>query len=311
MWIYTDEFMLRHDTGTAHPERPARLARILSSLKADPPADLVWNSPRLADWKELESVHDPEYVQSIREVEGQCIVIDQDTVLSKDSVHAARLAAGASLQAVDAVLQGKCKSAFALVRPPGHHAERAKAMGYCVFNNVALAAEHALRHHGLQRVLIIDWDVHHGNGTQDIFEARADVLVFNIHQWPLYPGSGAQAERGVGPGVGFTINVPMPAASGDDQYEEAFRKELLPAAQRFKPELVLLSAGFDAHELDPLGGMQLTDKGYGRLASLVRGIAEEHTQGKVIALLEGGYDLTGLVGGVRATIEALAGPKAP
>jgi acetoin utilization deacetylase AcuC-like enzyme len=306
MWIYSDDFMVSHDPGAAHPERPARLESILASLRDAPPANLEWKTPQAAEWAQLTSIHTSEYVESIRALEGQTISLDMDTNLSEDSATAARLAAGAGIDATNAVLDGACGSAFALVRPPGHHAERAKAMGYCVFNNIALAADHAVRERGIERVLIVDWDVHHGNGTQHIFEERADVMVFNTHQWPLYPGTGAKEEQGIGAGEGFNINVPMPAGSGDERYEEAFREVLLPAAARFEPQLVLISAGYDAHVLDPLGSMQVTNAGYGRLAGLVRAIAEEHADGRVVAFLEGGYDLDGLVGGVRATIEALS-----
>ena len=306
MWIHTDDFMVRHDTGSAHPERPARLESILASLRDSPPAELEWKSPHEIAWEKIESIHTPEYVESIRQLEGQTLALDMDTNLSEDSVRAARMAAGAGIDATNTVLDGACASAFALVRPPGHHAERAKAMGYCVFNNIALAAEHAVRERGIDRVLIVDWDVHHGNGTQHIFEDRDDVMVFNSHQWPLYPGTGAATERGTGEGEGFNINVPLPAGSGDEKYEEAFREVLIPAANRFAPQLVLISAGYDAHVLDPLGSMQLTNAGYGRLASLVRGIAEDHADGRVALFLEGGYDLDGLVGGVRSTIAQFA-----
>ena len=263
MRIYTDEFMLRHDTGAGHVERSARLE------------------------------------------DGQAVVLDADTSLSPDSVRAARLAAGAGLCAVEDLVDGTCTSAFAMVRPPGHHAEHDRAMGFCIFNNIAIAAAHAIRNLGIERVLIIDWDVHHGNGTAHLFGHRADVLVFDTHEHPLFPGSGAKSEVGTGPGTNFTINVPMPPGCGDAEYLAAFQDVLVPAADRFAPQLVLVSAGFDAHERDPLGSMRITDGGFGKLATIARSLAEGHAEGRIGLFLEGGYDILGLVGGVRAAISAL------
>lgn len=305
MRIYTDEFMLRHDTGAGHPERSGRLESLLTSLAREPIAGVQVLSPGKATWEQIQRVHDSAYVDQVRALEGQVTQLDTDTCLSEDSVQAACLAAGAGIDAVEAVMNGDCQRAFALVRPPGHHAERDHAMGYCVFNNIAIATEHALASSSLERVLIVDWDVHHGNGTAHIFDQRADVLVFNTHQWPLYPGTGLAAETGSAAGSGLTINVPLPAGSGDADYEIAFRERLLPAAAKFQPQLVMISAGFDAHALDPLGSMQVTDEGFAKLARMVCDIADEHAQGRVVAMLEGGYDLDGLTGGVRATIEAL------
>lgn len=303
MRIYTDERMARHDPGQAHPERPARLTHVLQDLEQRPISSCETRQPRLATWEEIERAHDKSYVEKIRSLEGQALSLDADTHLSKHSVEAARLAAGAGIESVEAVVAGDCASAFALVRPPGHHAERGHAMGFCIFNNIAIAAEHALCELGIERVLIVDWDVHHGNGSAHSFAQRKDVLVFNTHQSPMYPGTGRVDETGSGPGQGFTINVPLPEGSGDVEYLSAFRESLIPAASSFRPQLVLISAGFDAHVLDPLGGMSVTDEGFGQLASLVKDIATEHAGGRVVALLEGGYDLAGLAGGVRATLE--------
>ncbi len=305
MRIYTDEFMLRHDTGAGHVERSARLERLHFSLAEQPIPGVSMHKPRLATPEELKLVHDADYVSRILALDGQALALDADTNLSLDSVQAARLAAGAGLCAVEDLVAGLCPSAFALVRPPGHHAEHDRAMGFCVFNNVAIAAAHAVQSLGVKRVLIIDWDVHHGNGTAHIFESRSDVLVFGTHEHPLWPGGGAKSETGTGPGDGFTINVPLPAGCGDTEYLAVFQEVLVPAADRFAPELVLVSAGFDAHERDPLGSMQVTNEGFGRLAGIADDIAERHAQGRIALFLEGGYDIRGLVGGVRAAISAL------
>ncbi len=305
MRVYTDERMLLHDAGAAQPERPARLKCMLDRLQSEPLPGVQLHGTRLAEWAEIERVHDADYVQKIQSLSGQVASLDWDTNIAEHSVPAARLAAGAGLEAVDAILSGEILRAFAWVRPPGHHAERDRAMGYCIFNNIAIAAEHALQHDDIERVLIVDWDVHHGNGTAHIFDERADVLVFNCHQSPLYPGTGRADERGSGPGEGFTINVPLAAGCGDQEYEAAFLEHLLPAAAAFRPQLVLISAGFDAHERDPLGSMQVTDAGFARLAGLVLDIANQHAQGRVLAMLEGGYDLEGLAGGVWATMGVL------
>ncbi|MFT5079436.1 MAG: acetoin utilization deacetylase AcuC-like enzyme, partial [Planctomycetota bacterium] len=263
MRIYTDEFMLRHDTGAGHVERAARLERLLFSLGDEPIPGVSMHKPRLAETHELELAHDADYVSRILSLEGQALALDADTSLSPSSVQAVRFAVGAGLCAVEDVVSGACRSAFALVRPPGHHAERDRAMGFCVFNNIAIAAAHAIRNLGMKRVLIIDWDVHHGNGTAHIFEDRSDVLVFGTHEHPLWPGSGAKSETGTGAGANFTINVPLPAGCGDAEYLAVFNEVLVPAADRFAPELVLVSAGFDAHERDPIGSMRITDEGFG------------------------------------------------
>jgi acetoin utilization deacetylase AcuC-like enzyme len=286
-------------------ERPARLEALLTSLEQQPIRGVSMHAARQATRAELERVHRPEYVEKIFGLEGRELQLDADTPISMHSAQAARLAAGAGILAVEDVVHGECGSAFAMVRPPGHHAEANRAMGFCLFNNVAVAAEHALQTLGLSSVLIVDWDVHHGNGTAHSFEARSDVLVFNTHQWSIFPGTGRAGETGTGAGAGFTINVPLDAGCGDAEYLAVFEERLVPAADAFEPELVLISAGYDAHERDPLGGMKLTDQGYGELTRVVRGIAERHAQGRLVAFLEGGYDLVGLTGGVRSTIEAL------
>ncbi len=304
MLILTDPAMARHEPGPAHPERPARLEHLLSVLDREPPPGVLVDHPRRAEDADLTRFHTRAYVESILALEGRRIALDADTVLSPDSVDAALLAAGAALDAVDAVCRGDHARAFALVRPPGHHAERHKAMGFCVFNNLAIAAEHALAQHDVSRILVVDWDVHHGNGTAHGFEDRDDVLVFNLHQFPLYPGTGHPNERGTGAGEGYTINRTLPPGAGDAEAIAELEGHLLPAANDFAPDLVLVHAGYDAHHLDPIGGLQLTRAGYLAMATMVRTIADEHAAGKLAATLEGGYDLTGLEQGFLATLEA-------
>jgi acetoin utilization deacetylase AcuC-like enzyme len=225
--------------------------------------------------------------------------------MSPGSLPAAYMAAGGALAAVDAIMRGEIEHAFCAVRPPGHHAESGRAMGFCLFNNVAIAARYVQRKHGLSRVLIVDWDVHHGNGTQHSFEQDSSILFFSTHQYPHYPGTGRETERGTGVGEGFTINVPMEAGDGDDEYHAIFVNVLLPAADAFKPEFVIISAGFDAHRDDPLASMGLTEAGYSDLTGLVAGIARRHAGGRVLSALEGGYNLTALAASVDAHLNAL------
>jgi len=302
----THEAMLAHDNGPGHPERPERLMAVIAALRREPAVDLTWTEPAPAPREAVARVHDPDYIDRIDSLRGRHAQLDPDTMVSPATVQAAYLAAGAAVLAVDTVIQGPIRRAFAIVRPPGHHAERAKAMGFCVFNNVAVAAAHALSHHHLRRILIVDWDVHHGNGTQHIFESRSEVLFFSVHEWPNYPGTGRRDETGIGPGRGHTINVPLTAGSTDADYARAFDEILLPAADRFKPDLVLVSAGFDAHDGDPLGGMRLTAPGFAALTRRVRSIADTHARSRLALFLEGGYDIHDLAGCVVACTKALA-----
>jgi acetoin utilization deacetylase AcuC-like enzyme len=215
------------------------------------------------------------------------------------------LAVGGALQAVDQVVDRRVRNAFVALRPPGHHAERDRAMGFCLFNNVAIAARYAQQQYGLKRVLIVDWDVHHGNGTQHAFEDDPSVLFFSTHQYPFYPGTGRASERGNGPGLGYTVNVPLAAGCGDQEYIEVFEKILYPAAQAFRPDLVLISAGFDAHREDPLAGMLVTEGGYERMTTIVREIAEQCCAGRLVSLLEGGYNLEALARSVERHLRTL------
>ncbi|MGD2064724.1 MAG: histone deacetylase [Nitrospirota bacterium] len=293
-WIYSQRF-LDHDTG-AHPESPERLRAIEAAvLGAAPPLDLVELTPRPAAREEIERIHGRAYVRS---VEADCLKgrarLDPDTVICHDSFGVAVLAAGAGLVAVDAAMSDGPPRSFCAVRPPGHHAEASRAMGFCLFNNVAIAAAHALAAHGLDRVAIVDWDVHHGNGTQHSFERDPRVLYASLHQSPLYPGTGHAAERGQGDGTGTTINCPLPAGSGDEAYRLAFEEVVLPALATFRPQLLLLSAGFDAYRDDPLAGQAITADGFRWMGEQLAAVADAHCDSRLISLLEGGYNTAAL-----------------
>jgi acetoin utilization deacetylase AcuC-like enzyme len=310
VFVFFDDAMLEHDPGPWHPERPDRLEAIVQKLKGSPVAGVRWTAPRPAPREAIERVHAPEYVDLIEGLRGRSANLDPDTSVSPGSVTAAFLAAGAALDATAAVTSGAASSAAALVRPPGHHAEAGRAMGFCLFNNIAIAAAHARADPGCQRVLIVDWDVHHGNGTQHAFADRPDVLYFSTHRYPFYPGTGAADEVGTGEGAGFTVNVPLGWQCGDAEYAAIFDELLVPIADAYRPDLVLVSAGFDAHRADPLGGMAVTTEGFASLCRRVCAVAERHAGGRVVLLLEGGYDLEALAGSVHACIEVLAGQPA-
>jgi acetoin utilization deacetylase AcuC-like enzyme len=251
-------------------------------------------------------VHDREYISLVSETAGRATALDADTFTSPDSYEVALLAAGAAIGGVDDVLDGSGRRALAMVRPPGHHAERNRAMGFCLFNNIAIAAAHA-RARGLERVAIVDYDVHHGNGTQWSFYDDRSVLFISSHQYPYYPGTGAATETGTGNGAGFTVNLPMDAGATDADYEVAYNTVAFPILRQFRPELILISAGFDALADDPLGGMRLTADQFGRLSATICAVADECCNGRVVAVTEGGYDLGGLARCLRSVIAVLAG----
>ncbi|HJN76969.1 MAG TPA: histone deacetylase [Myxococcota bacterium] len=300
--IFSDLRMLDHDPGRRHPERPERLRAILDHLGANPVSDAALESALPATREDAELVHSASYVATLEYLRGQRAQLDPDTSISPGSFDAALLAVGCAVAATEAALSGE--RSFALVRPPGHHAERSFAMGFCLLNNIAIAAEHALRR--VDRVLIVDWDVHHGNGTQHHFEARDDVLFFSCHRGDFYPGTGGLHERGRGPGLGYTLNVPLPAGSGDGDLGAAIREVLAPVAARFAPDLVLVSAGFDAHRDDPLGGLEVTDEGFAALCGEVLKLAPA-----CALILEGGYDLGALCRSVRGCVEVLTSGAPP
>ncbi len=313
--IIKDDRYLEHNPGDGHPESPNRL-RVIHELIAQEFSGLPRIEPRLATEDELAAVHDPFYIQQVANTEGRAFSrLDPDTGVSARSYMTARLAAGGLLNAVDQILKPSHSalrtphSAFAFVRPPGHHAEPQRSMGFCLFNNIALAAEYAIEKHGLKRILIVDWDLHHGNGTQKAFYDRKDVLFFSSHQYPHYPGTGSFDEVGSGKGEGYTVNAPFPSGFGDTEYLAVYDRVLKPIAREYKPELVLVSAGFDPYVRDPLGGMKMTGDGFGNLASIVREIADASCGGKVLLTLEGGYNPDGLREGVRSVLQALTGPR--
>jgi len=303
-----DEVYLRHHTGVGHPERPERLSAILRRLEKTGLLDrTVRLKPAPAEEKWLTAVHAPEYVEHVRRsCQGGARFLDSmDTPVSKDSFAAAETAAGGVLAAVDAVVEGKVRNAFCAVRPPGHHATRNRAMGFCLLNNVAIAARYAQQKHKLAKVLIVDWDVHHGNGTQAAFDDDPTVFYFSIHQYPFYPGTGSADERGRAKALGTKLNVPLPAGSGDREYKKAFEEKLRPAALAFKPDLVLISAGFDAHEHDLLGGMKVSTQGFAELTRTLKQIAQECCGGRLVSVLEGGYNLDGLADCAEAHVRVL------
>lgn len=262
--------------------------------------------PREATLHELELCHERDYIASVARTAGlDHYAFDPDTQTSPESYRTASLAAGGVLTAAEAVLEGVADNGFAIVRPPGHHALAARAMGFCLFNNIAITAAWLLQRRGLKRVAIIDWDVHHGNGTQDIFYYSSDVLYVSTHQFPHYPGTGSIDEIGEGPGEGFTLNVPMPATFGDPEYLRAFDELIIPVCREFKPEFVLVSAGFDCHFRDPLASMRVTENGFQAITRRINRLAAECCEGRVVAALEGGYDLKALADSGQAVIEEM------
>ncbi len=290
MRVYSHPDCLGHQPGAGHPESPARLQAVTEALHEALP-QLEWHAAPLAERTQLERAHSHAMVGSILGADaGATIRLDEDTVLAPGSVTAALRACGAGIAAVDAVMSGATRHAFCAVRPPGHHATANTAMGFCLFNSVAVAAAHALAQHGLQRVAIVDFDVHHGNGTQDVFESDARVLYLSSHQFPLYPGTGSADDSG----VGNIVNAPLPPGAGSALFRAAWSERLLPALEAFAPQLLLVSAGFDGHRLDPLADLGLDAGDYTWLSQRLAESAERHCQGRLVSLLEGGYSLTAL-----------------
>lgn len=306
--LVSDPAYLQHLAGPMHPESPGRLRAIHEVLARAKVAQTEQGRPRRATREELLRVHEPAHVEQVLSLAGHEAQLDPDTAMSEGSTEAALLAAGAGAQLAIDVMRGEVKNGFALVRPPGHHAMPSRAMGFCLFNNVAVAAEAALTA-GARRVLVLDWDVHHGNGTQASFYARRDVLFCSSHQFPFYPGTGTPEETGEGEGEGYTVNVALPGGQSDADYGAVFHEVFLPRALEYRPDVVLVSAGFDAHRADPLGGMNVTERGFAAMCSAVKALANEVCEGRLVLLLEGGYDLDGLAQSVHACVEVLAGPR--
>lgn len=309
-FVYHEDY-LRHDTGNAHPESPKRLIHLLEYLKStETLMELELMKPYNPSAKWIMEVHSPDYVKSIEEAcKNGVEMLDADTTISRDSYDVALLAVGGVLAAVDAVIKNTIKNAFCAVRPPGHHAEHERAMGFCIFNNIAVASKYIQKKHDLKRVLIVDWDAHHGNGTQNAFYQDPAVYYFSIHQFPHYPGTGKEDETGEKEGTGFTLNMPMAAGSGDLEYLEAFQNILYPAADKFSPDFILISAGFDGHKDDPLSNLNLSTAGYQKLTRIILNLAEECCGGRVVSILEGGYNLRAFSESADAHLCALMGKE--
>jgi len=316
--LISSERFVEHQTPPGHPERPERAEamEVVASRWRSRGGEVT--APHVVTTEQLERVHSREYIASIAATAGRAVALDPDTFTSPESHGVALLAAGAGIDAVELVMnrersndsarasgRSEANAAFAMVRPPGHHAERNRAMGFCLFNNIAVAAAHA-RAKGAARVAIVDYDVHHGNGTQHTFDSDPNVLYISLHQYPFYPGTGASDEIGSGAGKGFTVNLPLEVGAVDDDYQVAFSEVVLPVLRDYAPDLLLVSAGFDAHERDPLAGMRLTSAAFGAMTMELRGIAETCCKGRMVLMTEGGYDLRALAESLEAAIDALA-----
>jgi acetoin utilization deacetylase AcuC-like enzyme len=308
--VYYHDLFERHLAGYGHVESPARYRAIMDRLRSCPfSGDLEFVEAEEAERGAISSVHDEGYIEGILllEIEDAVVLDWGDTVATPDTPRAALLAAGAAVQAAGDVLAGRFANSFCPVRPPGHHAERDRAMGFCIFNNIAIAAAWLTREAGLGRVAIVDWDVHHGNGTERIFLGDPRVLYISLHQYPHYPGTGHGNMTGTGEGTGMTLNVPMGAGADDDLYRGEFEHRIIPALDRFAPEMILISAGFDAHAEDPLSGVLLGTSMFGEMTEMLIGAADRHCGGRIVSLLEGGYDLEALADSVEAHVGTLAG----
>jgi acetoin utilization deacetylase AcuC-like enzyme len=307
--LFYDPVTLRHEPPSDHPESPKRLDAVMRTVRMfERQGRLSVTAPRPATEEDILLVHTSEYLKKVRAeiAAGRRTLSTGDTELSPGSLAAALAAAGTVVSAVDAVMNGRTRTAFCAVRPPGHHASQGRGMGFCVFNNIAVGARHAERRHAVERILIADWDVHHGNGTQEVFWSDGSVLFFDIHQHPWYPGTGSPDEQGEGKGRGLIVNNPFPAGSGRREILGVFREVLVPAAEHFRPQLVMISAGFDSRAGDPLGQFTLTDEDFADLTDVVLGIARRHAGGRLVSVLEGGYSLDGLPRAVASHLARLA-----
>ncbi|MBP1747691.1 MAG: histone deacetylase family protein [Deltaproteobacteria bacterium] len=305
--IIKDPLYLEHICGEYHPESPARLTHIYSMLPSIDTEGIKYIKPRSASHEEISRIHDIPYINGIAATRGTFASLDPDTGASPKTYEAALLAVGGCLSLADSIMSTELSNGFALIRPPGHHAERSRSMGFCIFNNIAVAARYLQVEKGLERILIVDFDLHHGNGTQKSFYSDPSVLYLSTHQFPYYPGTGWYEETGGGAGSGYTVNVPMGYGMNDDDYVFAFQQVLVPIADLYKPDIILVSAGFDIYYNDPLGGMSVTESGFSELARIILDIAQRCCTSGALFALEGGYDPPGLARCVKAVIAMMKG----
>lgn len=308
--VVVDGEYLKHQPGEFHPERPERIRVLLDLANKLDPQKFQILPPRAATRADIESCHSAEYVALVQSTsKTNQYALDGDTLTCRDSFGVGLLAVGGFLRLLDSMAAQVTRNGFALVRPPGHHALKNRAMGFCLFNTIAIGAQHLMRNYDAKRILIMDWDVHHGNGTQEAFYDDPSVLFISTHQSPYYPGTGAVDEIGVNAGAGYTVNVPLPAGCADAEYLQVFKEIVIPAASQFQPQWILVSAGFDAHRRDPLGGMEVTEEGFGAMARMLLRLAGRYADGKIAFLLEGGYDLAALGNSVAAVLNAMEREK--
>lgn len=304
--VVVDRDYLKHFPGESHPERPERIQVLLDLAEGLDKSQFQLLEPKAARRADVESTHEPEHVRLVESTsKANRYALDGDTITCRDSYAVSLLAVGGFLRVLDSIAAREIQNGFALVRPPGHHALRGRAMGFCLFNTMAIGAEYLKRNYGAKRILIMDWDVHHGNGTQDAFYDDPSVLFVSTHQFPYYPGSGAVNEVGVGAGEGFTVNIPLPAGCSDIEYLQVFQEIVVPAVEKFTPEWILVSAGFDPHRRDPLGGMAVTEEGFAIMAQQLLALADRFAGSRIAFLLEGGYDLAGLRNSVAAVLDSM------
>ena len=309
--LYDEEFLL-HNTGPNHPENPNRITPTINFLKKDYSfkSNLIWPSFGYAPLDVIKLVHSEKYINLVK-LESESLnksiapLSTGDTVISDKSYQVARKSVGAMIEGIDQIMQRKVSSAFAFTRPPGHHASRDKGMGFCVFNNVAIAAKYLQNKYGIKHILIVDFDVHHGNGTQDIFYSDNSVFYFSIHQHPFYPGTGRQSERGIADGYGFTLNIDLPKGAGDKEFIEGLTHQLIPAMDKFKPEFILVSAGFDAHENDLLGQLKYSNDGYKKATDILLSLAKKYFMNRLMFVLEGGYEPTNIKDASESILNAM------